>query len=177
MSINVNFPKQISFLKRAFLDVPFPSFSALRGAHLPSPSPIFSFIPTAAAPGCSLWTSRTHLETQRQGERAKRHFYPNQESIPNIPALNQYLHGFWCPEHGWTLQLWTGRWLSWVIKLANKCAGLHTFHVVSRSQGADFLKASLYCNCHSLIRSLLSWKVKHFPVVSCIHWVVIDSEH
>ena len=26
MSINVNFPKQISLLKRAFLDVPFPSF-------------------------------------------------------------------------------------------------------------------------------------------------------
>jgi len=64
-----------------------------------------------------------------------------------------------------------------VIKLANKCVGLHTFHAVSMNQRADFSKAALYCNYHSSIRSLLSWKVKYFLAADCIHWVVIDPEH
>lgn len=81
MSTNTNFSKENSLLGRTLLKIPLLSFippsggcSLLTPSH---PFPKFSFIPTTAAPGCSLWAYPTQPESQSQGGSVKTNFSPN----------------------------------------------------------------------------------------------------
>lgn len=166
MSINANFPKQKVCLEEHFTKSLFPpSFhlQEVQPAATPHPFLIFSFIPTAAAPGCSPTPDFSHSWNPKSRRERQKKFFPQTGSfIPNLPALSQHLHCFWCPEREWKLLLWTGK--SWVIKLPSRCLVLRTFRVTPRSQGADFFEhcillqlAQLYQLSIELFHRSTSW--------------------
>lgn len=82
------------------------------------------------------------LKTKVKEGAPKEIFFPQTGSFnPNLQALKQHLHCFWCPEHERKLLLWTEK--SWVIKLASKYLVLPRFSIMSRSQRADFLECCI----------------------------------
>lgn len=130
--------------------------------------PIFSFIPTAAPPGWSLWTSPTHLETQSQRGRAQKKFFPK-PGVHSQPPSFKPVPALLSTSRIWMNITFVDREVIFRSdKTGEQMCGSSHISCSVRSQGADFLKAALYCNCHSFSRSLLSWKVKHFLVVDCI---------
>lgn len=161
------FPNKTVCLEQHFTKSPFSPFhlQEVQPADTPClPFPIFSFIPTAAAPGCSLWTYPTQPETKSQGESAKRNFFPQTGSyIPNLPALNQ--------KPAPTLLLLPRTWMKTVFvdrKVLSDQTGKNFWfstHSMSWSEDREltFLNPASYCNWHSFIRSLLSCSTGAHP--------------